>query len=142
MTGPAGTEMAQLMKKSLAGDAAAADALFGAYEKSGSSAYFATLALVPLSQNPTVNEVAQMDGPQAAIATVFQASMFSDVSMETPPNESSAISCALATRKTGTERECAWMDSQIFAVVYLPASLSDDEAAIYTEALWEAADNQ
>ena len=141
MTGAAGQTVTDAMKKADSSSSMYDGALFAAYEKSGSKQYFSNLTLVPVSSSSELQVALDSASAKTFIAAVVDQSDLTDVTTETTSMTGGAITCGLDKTSDITLRMCMWADSTEYGLGAYPDSLSNSQAAAYSNALWKASEN-
>lgn len=141
MTGADGKARTDAMKKADASSSVYADALFGAYSKSGSSQYFSNLTLIPVATSSELQDELDASTASAFIAAVVDQTGLTDVATETTPMSGGAIMCGIDETDQITLRMCMWIDSNEYGLGAYPESTSNSAAAAYSNALWKASES-
>ena len=141
MTGTVGRRVIAAMQKADSSDTALADAEFGAYAKPGSSAEFANLTLVPLSDSPDLEQEYQANGAAATLADAQTGTSLADSANVSTTMPGGAMTCGLVTVNGTTLRACFWVDAAEFAIFVEPSSTDNAQAARYAEAVWSASES-
>jgi len=141
MSGPEANAVVDPMKKADSASPLLSSAMFGAYEKTGTSQFFGDLTLVSLSDTPTLASAISSEGAQQVLDQNMQGSGLSDIQPETAGVSGGALSCGVETADHITMRACTWADSQSFGMLAAPlAAASAQQDATYAAAVEAAAD--
>jgi hypothetical protein len=121
-----------------------ASALFGAYEKTGSSTYFANLILLEITDgDATSYETAYTsEGPSGALWEINGNGGVTDVKEETPAGPGGAMICGDIKYTQTPLRACMWIDATEYATAAFPATTPEAQAAAYSMALWKASEQR
>jgi hypothetical protein len=127
------------MNKANASSPDLSNALVAAFEKSGSSSFFADLTLVQLSKAPDFENIYQGSSPAGALKTLG-ASGFTDSETISTKIPGSAMACGLSTAGGVILRKCIWVDASEYGLFAAVKSLSNSQAAAYAEAIEAASE--
>jgi hypothetical protein len=139
MTNTTGKNVVKAMNKADASSADLANAQVAAYEKSGSSSFFADLTLVQLSKAPDFQTIYQSAGPDAALKSLG-ASSFTDEQTVTTQVPGSAMACGLSTAGGVILRKCVWVDLSEYGLFAAVKTLSNADAVKFAEAIEAASE--
>lgn len=138
LTGRAGQVVTNTMKKLDSISPLLSGALFGAYAKSGSSTYFSNLTLVPLSGAPSLKSALSHSDPATFIAGIAQSAGVDNPVPEPAAGSGSVMTCGFSDAEN--RRMCLWIDNDEYGLAVYPRSVSNDQAAAYSDALWKASE--
>lgn len=140
LTGSAGQAVTNAMKKADESNPMLSGALFGAYSKSGSSEYYSDLTLVPLSSASSLQTALSASDADTVISTIAQSAGLTGAATETPAVSDGAMSCGIDKTADITLRMCMWIDNDEYGLAAYPDSISNSQAATYSNALWKASE--
>lgn len=143
LTDTTGQNVVAAMKKADSSGSAStlyASALFAAYSKSGSDAFYADLTLVPLTDSAALQQVYGSEGAAGALSTMGGASSYKDAQTISSPMPGSAMDCGLIEQNGSTLHSCDWIDGAEFGIdVSSPSmTMTETQSVAYAEA-FEAA---
>jgi hypothetical protein len=143
LTNTTGQNVVAAMKKADSSGSAAtlyASALFAAYSKSGSDAFYADLTLVPLTDSSALQEVYGSEGAAGTLSTMGGSSSYKDAQTISSPMPGSAMDCGLIEQNGSTLHSCDWIDGSEFGIdVSSPSmTMTETQSVAYAEA-FEAA---
>lgn len=128
------------MKKADSTSAIYADALFGAYAKSGSTQYFSNLTLIPAAKSSELKGMLEATTTSSFISTVVEQVGLTDTATETTSMPGGAIMCGIDESDDITLRMCMWADANEYGLGAYPEATSNAQAAAYSLALWKASE--
>ncbi len=140
MTGSTADGVTSAMAKADASDAELSGAQFGAYEQTGNTSYYANLTLVALAEGSDVQELFAQEGASAAIKDIAGRAL-TKTATEPAAEADGAMTCGLLVNPSITLRACMWIDGNEYGLAALPETLSNSEAAQYSDALWKSSES-
>lgn len=139
MTNTTGKNVVQAMTKANSSSPDLASAQVAAYEKSGSSSFFADLTLVQLSKAPDFQTIYQSAGPDAALKSLG-ASSFTDMQIISTKIPGSAMACGLSSAGGVILRKCIWMDLSEYGLFAAVKTVGNSDAAAFAQAIEAASE--
>ena len=134
MTNSEGNTVSQQLRQENA--SIPSSAIFGGYEKTGTSTYFGDLILLELSDGDAdaYENLYTSSGAPSALGQIIGTTMSGYTTQSPGPN--SAMACAAVN----SMHVCEWIDATEYGTAGFPASVPLDQAAAYATALWKASE--